>query len=171
MTRLTIPALGLALFAAACGSKSPTTPSDTNKVTFTSQLLPSNEVPAVSNADASGTGSVTVVLNLSRDTAGAISGATADFSVNLSNFPANTTLTGAHIHHAAAGSTAGVLVNTGITSGEVVLGSGSGSVTKNGITVGGADAQDMITNPGNYYFNVHTTINTSGAARGQLSKQ
>ena len=39
-----------------------------------------------------------------RDAANNLTGATYDFTVNITGFPANTTLTGAHIHAAPAGS-------------------------------------------------------------------
>src|SRR5205809_7657565 len=113
MKRLSLLVVGLTILAIGCGSKSPTSAtSNPNQVKFTAALLPSNEVPAITNADASGSGSVTITFNLTRDASGNITAATSDFVVNLAGFPAPTTLTGAHIHHAAAGTNAGVLVNT-----------------------------------------------------------
>jgi hypothetical protein len=32
-------------------------------------------------------------------------------------------------------------------------------------------AQDIINNPSNYYFNVHSNLNPGGAVRGQLVRQ
>jgi hypothetical protein len=174
MNRLALFAIVLTIFAAGCGSTSPTTPSSNpNVVKFTAALLPSNEVPAVNNADQAASGTATITFNVSRDASGNITSATSDFTVQLAGFPSGTTLTGSHIHHAAAGQTAGVLVNTGIATGDVVLATGTGSFTRTGITSGmdPANTLDMINNPANYYFNVHTTINTGGAARGQLVKQ
>ena len=175
MRRLSLLVAALTILAIGCGSKSPTSATSTNSntVKFTAALLPTNEVPAITNADASGSGTATVTFNLTRDASGNITAATSDFVVNLAGFPAPTTLTGAHIHHAAAGTNAGVLVNTGIATGDVVLASGTGSFTRTGITSGmdPANALDMINNPANYYFNVHSTINTGGFARGQLVKQ
>ena len=91
--------------------------------------------------------------------------------MTLTGFPANTTLTGAHIHQAAAGATAGVVVNTGLANGEVVLAGGAGSVTKNTVNVTVDAANTMINAPSGFYFNVHTTLNPGGCARGQLVKQ
>jgi hypothetical protein len=161
-------AAAFALAAAGC-SDSPTSPSETS-TRFTATLLPANEVPPVSNADASGSGTVTVTLKTTRDSSGNITAATADFEVSLTGFPANTVLTGAHIHQAPAGSNSGVIWNTGLTNGEIVLANGSGSFTKTGTTIGdGASvAQAIINDPAGFYFNVHTTLNTAGAARGQL---
>lgn len=172
MKRLLV--LGAAfLFVVGCGSKSPTAPSNPNQVKFTATLLPSNEVPAITNAEASGNGLATITLNLTRDSAGAITSANADFLVTLNGFPANTPVTAAHIHPAPAGTNGSALVNLGIGSGEIVLATGTGNFTKTGITsnLDPARAQDIINNPANYYFNVHSVSNGGGFARGQLVKQ
>jgi len=173
MKRLLILGVALAI-ASACGSsKSPTSASSANQVKFLAAFSPANEVPAITNAEASGTGNATITLNLTRDTAGNITAASADFLVTLSNFPANTTLTAAHIHPGAAGTNGSALVNLGLTSGEIVLTNGTGTFTKTGITsnLDPARAQDIINNPSQYYFNVHSTLNGGGFARGQLVKQ
>lgn len=173
MKRLLI--LGAAfVLAVGCGSKSPTSPSNPNQVKFTAALLPSNEVPAITNAEASGNGLATITFNLTRDAGGTITAANADFLVTLNSFPANTPVTAAHIHPAPAGQNGSALVNLGIASGEIVLNaSGAGNFTKTGITsnLDPARAQDIINNPANYYFNVHSVVNGGGFARGQLVKQ
>ena len=160
--------------ASACGSTT-TAPSTTvtlpTSYTFTSSLLPANEVPAVTNAEASGSGTVTVTMAVARDSAGSITSATANFSVALSGFPAGVTLTGAHIHQAGPGLTAGVIVNTGLASGEVVLTNGSTTFSKNTINVAVDVANNLISGSNGFYFNVHSTTNTGGVARGQLIKQ
>ncbi|HOC17259.1 MAG TPA: CHRD domain-containing protein [Vicinamibacterales bacterium] len=150
----------------------PLSPSPPNNTfTFTSTLLPGNEVPPVTNADASASGTVTVRLDVTRDAAGSITGGSADFTVNLSGFPAGTVLTGAHIHQAPAGQNAGIAVNTGLGNGEVTLGSGSGSFTKENVNVTASLANALVSGPSGFYFNVHTTINPGGAVRGQLALQ
>jgi hypothetical protein len=161
------------LLVTGCGSKSPTASSNANQVRFLATLLPSNEVPAITNAEASGNGNATITFNLTRDAGGAITAATADFLVTLNSFPANTPVTAAHIHPGAAGINNSPLVNLGIGAGEIVLATGTGTFTKTGITsnLDPARAQDIINNPGNYYFNVHSVANGGGFARGQLVKQ
>jgi hypothetical protein len=174
MKRLSILAAGLSILAIGCGSKSPTTSTaNPTTVKFTAALLPSNEVPAVTNAEAVGSGSANITFNLTRDAAGNITSATADFAVLLAGFPPNTPANIAHIHPGAAGVAGPVLVNTGLVAGQVVLTNGSGSFTRTGITnnMDPAHAQDMINNPSQYYFNVHSTMNPGGFARGQLVKQ
>jgi len=159
------------LMAAGCGSDTPTSSSNANVVKFTAALSAANEVPPVTDADAAGKGTMTLNLNLTKDTAGTITAASGDFTVDLSGFPSGTTLTGAHIHQAPAGVNNGVLISLGLGTGEIVLVNGAQVVTKNGIAITAADAQGMINNPANYYFNVHTTRNTGGAIRNQLTKQ
>ena len=162
------------LLAAGCGSKSPAAPStNPTQVRFTAALLPANEVPAITNAEASGNGLATITFNLTRDAGGAITAASADFLVTMNGFPANTTVTAAHIHPGASGQNGGAQVSLGLASGEVVLANGNANFTKTGIASGlsPAQAQDIINNPANYYFNIHSTVNGGGFARGQLVKQ
>jgi hypothetical protein len=78
-------------------------------------------------------------------------------------------VTDAHIHNAAAGGNGGVFVNAGLTSGELALVNGGGSVTKSGINVPADRAAAILNNPAGHYFNVHTALNPDGAIRGQLA--
>jgi hypothetical protein len=165
-----IVALWFVAAAAGCSDKAPGPSPLPTSFTLTAALLPSNEVPPVANADASGSGSVTVVLDVTRDGAGTITGATATFTVTLTGFPAGTTLTGAHIHPGAAGVNGGITVNTGLASGEVVLAAGAGGFTKSAVNVTAATANSLAGGAA-FYFNVHTTLTPSGAARGQLIVQ
>lgn len=165
--------VGIALLAAACGSSSPSSPSQANTVVFTAALLPSNEVPPVTNADQSGSGSGTFRMDLTRDGSGAITGAQATFVYSLSNFPTNTQLILTHIHPGAAGTNGSPVVNSGLTAANAVA-MPNGSVvnqTFSNIAVTPTVAQQIIDNPNGYYFNVHTTLSPGGAARGQLVRQ
>lgn len=168
---LMVSTLGLA----ACDD-SPTDPTD-ETITFTAQLSPANEVPPVANAESTGSGTATIVFEIDRDSAGVMTDAVVNFQVNLAGFPANTPLTMAHIHTGAAGTNGGILVDTGLMAGEVTLATGAGSFTRNDIGNSGtngltlAETQDIIANPGNFYFNVHSVLNPGGMARGQLVRQ
>jgi hypothetical protein len=164
--------LAAVLFTPACGDDSPVAPSNTAP-TFTAQLLPANEVlPPVTNAEASGSGNVSVTLtNVVRDAAGAITAATADFQVSLTGFPPGTTLTAAHIHNARAGSNGGTINNLGIAAGEFVLANGSVTFSKSNINFSQvSQVQNMLNDPAGFYFNVHSTLNPGGVARGQLTR-
>jgi hypothetical protein len=171
MKRLAMLALVLA-FGISCDD-SPTSPSDPNVARFTAVLLPSNEVPPVTNADATASGTMQMTMTVTRDAANNISGATYDFEVHMTGFPANTTLTGAHIHAAPAGVNSGVVVGLPLTASDTAVSSGQASITKNGVTANNAAtaatvAQNIFNNPAGNYFNVHTSVNTGGAIRGQL---
>jgi hypothetical protein len=166
MKRLTI-ALGvitLAVAAAGCGSKTtPTSPS--NLVIFTVQLLPSNETPPITNAENVARG--TAVITIHKDTN------VIDFAVSLNSFPAGSTLTAAHIHgpNAPAGVPAGVLIGTGLTAANApALVNGAATFSFNGVPPpqGPDQISQILANPANFYFNVHTVMNGAGVIRGQL---
>jgi hypothetical protein len=161
-----LTAVGLTLPACDDG---PTNPSSTPAI-FTSTLLPANEVPPVTGAQAGGSGTVTITLNLTRDGSGNVTSATGDFSVTVTGFPAGMALTAAHIHPGAAGTTGSPVVDLGLSAGEVTFATGSGSFTKNGITVSTAQAEALLANAGAFYFNIHTSANPGGVARGQLTR-
>ena len=172
MNRFSALIVGLSILAVGCSDSDPTAPTQgtTTTSTFTVPLSPANEVPAIANADASGSGTVIIALTVNKDGAGNITSASANFQISVSGFPAGTRVTDAHIHGASAGSNGGVIVNVGLSAGELVVTNGSGSVTKNGINVPADRAAAILNNRGGHYFNVHTALNPDGAVRGQLSE-
>jgi hypothetical protein len=157
--------------ASACGDDdSPTSPSNAPMV-FSAILRPSNEVPPVTNAESSGVGAVQVTLYATRDSAGAITGATADFYFQASGFPPGTTVQGAHIHPGAAGVNGPVAIGASLTQANTIsLSNGQVEYRQTGITVSAANAQALIANPQAFYFNIHSPVNPGGFARGQLSR-
>jgi hypothetical protein len=171
MKHLSIVAVALSLLVAGCSDKTtaPSGPTTTTN-TFTATLSPANEVPAIANAESSGTGSVTITMISTKDASGNITGATASFAVTLSGFPASTPINLAHIHPGAAGVNGSALVSLGLVTGDVVLAGGSGTFSRPNINVQPADAQLIINTPASYYFNVHSALNPGGVARGQLVK-
>lgn len=165
-----LTALGLA----ACGGDSPTAPTDPNLVVFTAQLSAANEVPPITNAESGARGDVRITFNLTRDGANNVTGATATFVVNLNSFPSGSTWTLAHIHEGAAGIAGGVRVNTGLTAATAVALPNGAVVAQTFSNIAITDAalvNNIISNPAGFYFNVHTTVNPSGAVRGQLVRQ
>ena len=74
--------------AAGCSkdSSSPSTPTPTNP-TFTAALSPANEVSAVQGGEASGSGTGTFTMVLTKDAAGNVTSATASFAAALQGFP------------------------------------------------------------------------------------
>lgn len=168
--RIAAFALALSLIGIAACNDSPTEPSD-NAPKFTAALSPANEVPPVTNADATASGNATITFNLTKDAAGNITAATADFNVTLAGFPEGTTITAAHIHPGAAGTTGGQIWNLNLTAGDVPIVNGAGTIVRNNVLPSDiVHAQAIINNPSGYYFNVHTSLNTGGAVRGQLVK-
>jgi hypothetical protein len=93
-----------------------------------------------------------------------------DVTVNVTGFPAGTALTQSHIHPGAAGANGGVLVSLGLSAGEVNFPTGSGSFSKQGITLTVDQANTILANPGGFYLNIHTAANPNGVARGQLTR-
>ena len=166
MKRLTITlgVMTLAVMAAGCGSSNstPTTPS--NSVVYTVNLLPSNETPPITNAENVARG--TAVITIHKDTN------LIDFAVSLNSFPAGSSLTAAHIHgpNAPAGTPAGVFIGTGLSAGNApAITNGSATFTFNGVAPQSADQiTQILANPSQFYFNVHTSLNGAGVMRGQL---
>ena len=164
-------AAGLAL--SGCNNKAAPTQNSNNTVAiFTATILPSNEIPPVSNAENTGSGNVTVTLSITRDASNAITAAAAAFDVSLKDFPSTTSVNIAHIHEGNASVGNGpIKVNTTLASGQVVIANGAAAFTRNNINVTSDVAQGILDNPSGYYFNIHTTLNPSGVARGQLTRK
>jgi len=160
MKRLALAAITiLALGVAGCGgSNSPNSPSDIT--IFTVQLSALNEVPPITNAEATARGTAVITINKAANT--------IDFNVSLNSFPAGSVVNVAHIHNAPVGQTAGVLIGTGLTAGSVTLTNGSGTFSFQQVPTSAANIAAILAAPQNFYFNVHTALNGGGAIRGQL---
>src|SRR5262249_10815378 len=83
--------------------------------TFVARLLPGNEVPPVTNGDASITGDVAVILTLNKDAGGTIQSASTEFDYSLNGVPATDLIILSHIHNAPAGQNGPVRIDSGIT--------------------------------------------------------
>jgi hypothetical protein len=160
----------LCLVTVACGDDSnPTAPSSAPLV-FTAELLPSNEVPAVSNAESVAHGAVQVTIDATRDSSGNVTGGTVRFDVQLAGLAENTTFTGAHIHSAVAGVNGAIVVNSALTPGLAPIQNGTAVWAFQNIPISAALLNQIIANPSAFYFNVHTFSNPGGVARGQLRR-
>jgi CHRD domain len=170
MMKTFVMVLAACALVAGCGDDDTTTgPSANEPPIFTAQLSPANEVPPVSNSEATARGAVQVTLDVTRNASNAITAATAGFYFQATGLPAGTPIVGAHIHPGVAGTNGGVIVNTGLSAAApLTMPSGPVEFTVSGIPVDPAVAQGIINNPGAYYFNIHTPLNPGGVARGQL---
>ena len=124
--------------------------------TFVATMNGANEVPAKAVA---GSGSFNVVKN----------GATYTYTITFSGMTGP--LTAAHIHGpAAVGVNANPIVPFDVT-GAAASGTLTGTFTgTNNVNIT-PDSLDKLMTSGNAYVNLHTTANTAGEIRGQLSRQ
>jgi len=172
MKRVAILMAVLAL-AAACDDDSPTQPSNTGPIVFTAQLSAANEVPPITNAESTARGTTTITFNVPRDSNGAITGGgTVTFGIQLNSFPTTSAaVIAAHIHPGATGANGSPLIDTRLSAAApLVLTNGAATVSIT-VDISQENATNIAAAPANYYFNVHTPTNTSGAARGQLARQ
>jgi hypothetical protein len=171
MKRLSIVAVGLTLLVAGCSkdSTTPTTPTPATNPVFTAALSPANEVPPIANAESVVSGTANVTLVTTKDTTGNVTAATATLAFTLGGFPAGSTITLMHIHEGATTCACPVVVNPNLAAGDVTISNGLASITRT-LSITPEVAQRIIANPGGFYFNVHTSMNPGGVARGQLVK-
>ena len=168
MKRFGFLVLALSVFGAGCDDDNGTSPSN-QPLVFSALLSPANEVPAVANAESSGSGAVQVTITPTFGTGGAITAATVNFHVQLYGFPAGTRLQAAHIHNGGAGVNGPIRVDTGLTPATAeVLSDGTATVNLSGIAGDPVIIQGIIDNPSAWYFNAHSPLNPGGFARGQL---
>jgi hypothetical protein len=187
MKRVLTVLAAVGLVAAACGgagsgaattapvavatTAAPTTAAPTPQTVFvfTADLSPANENPPITDAEASGSGTTTVTLLTAKDTTGKIVGANAKFEIVLKGFPATTVIIISHIHKGDAKTNGPVVVDSGMKATDpIALTTGGTSITKDNLTVDPVLATDIIANPGNYYYNVHSMVHPGGVVRGQL---
>jgi CHRD domain-containing protein len=172
MKRFSILLAALVLVS-SCSNDNPTTPAtDDTHVQFKATLVPANERPTpITGPESTASGAATIDFNLTRDSAGAITAANANFRVDVTGLTPTSGITASHIHTGDANTAGGVLVNTGVNPGEITLTNGAVTYSRLNITMTPAIAQSIINNPAGFYFNVHTSLNPTGVMRGQLVKQ
>jgi len=100
---------------------------------------------------------------------GTITAATARFDVVLNGLASNSVVILSHIHEGGPTVAGPVRVDSGITpAAPIPAANGSVSFSRGNLTVTPAIAQQIINNPGGFYFNSHTALSPGGVARGQL---
>ena len=170
------------LVAAACGgaaapaattapaaAKTTAAPTPQTVYVFTADMTAANEVPPVTDAEASGSGTTTVTLTTTKDSTGKITAATAKFEIVHKGFPATTMITISHIHKGGPTVAAGVVLDSGMKATEpIALTTGGTSITKDNLTVAPDLAAAIIATPADYYYNVHSVVHPGGVVRAQL---
>ena len=136
---------------------------------FTAALSPANEVPPVTNAESGVSGTANITFVTTKDAAGNITSATVTFAVTLGGFPAGSAINIAHIHEGPSTCVCPVVVNTTLGPGDVTVANGLTSFTKT-VSAAADVTQRILANPSGFYFNVHSTLNPGGVARGTLVK-
>ncbi len=138
-------------------------------------MSPLNETPPITDVNASGLALVTVIAT--RGSTPETSAALVMFDVKY-NFPGPVTFTGFHIHRGPPGVPGGVVLNSGISGTNSVPSDPSGSgVLHREFTVSFVDTPaaqaalaDLFKSPGDFYINLHTTVNPDGVIRAPLRK-
>jgi len=136
-------------------------------------LSPAFEVPAIP-LDAEG--AALVDIKVSRDPAtGAVTSGTVIFEVDY-RFPGAVTITGLHLHNAAAGVNGPIVIDSTINATDRAI----VNVTRGHIfriaeidssnTAGLTALTGLMADPSQFYINMHTTANPGGVIRGQLTK-
>jgi len=137
--------------------------------TYSADLKSSNEIPAIADAEAACAGKATFTMEAVTDPAYYnIVSAKGTFDITITGCPASTSIILAHIHEGAATVNGPVKIDTGlVASAPIAFGTGA-RIQKASVTVDAQTAQALVTNPGGYYVNVHTTAHGGGVVRGQL---
>lgn len=142
----------------------------TDSMSFDVSASPANEVPAIQGLDARAWARFTA--HSLRNNEGWTVAALTIFDVNH-EFPENTQFTGMHLHNAPAGSNSGVVIDSRLAAAnQPASASGMGNIYRAVIQTTPASighVNGVGANPADYYFNLHTTTNPSGAVRAQLS--
>lgn len=133
-------------------------------------LSPANEVPPIVGLDASGSGSAFILAN--RNEQGVVTSGTMQYDVSY-RFPSPVTFTGLHIHPAAAGENGPAVLASSLSRTDPdAIDVTQGTLRRRFEVSSGAplDALRLLfSNPTGAYLNIHTTVNTGGAMRGQMA--
>ena len=136
-------------------------------VALRAPLSSASENPPVENESASG--SVLVLIQTTRDSGEGLTGATVGFYVAITTAD-NPSFTAMHIHEGSAGQNGDVVIDAQF-GGSVDVGSGPAHLFRE-VTVTSSDElatiEDLMSNPGDYYVNIHSMNNPNGVTRGQL---
>lgn len=154
---------------AATVSAQPVVTPGPDRYTYSADLKSSNEIPAIADAEAACAGKATFTMEAVTDPYYYnVVSAKGTFDITITGCPAATSIILAHIHEGASTVNGPVKIDTGlVASAPIAFGTGA-RIQKANVTVDALVAQALVTNPGNYYVNVHTAAHGGGVIRGQL---
>ena len=168
MKRFGILVLAISVLGLGCDDDDGTASPSGQPLVFSALLSPANEVPAIANAENSGSGAVQATITPTRNASGVITAATVQFHVQLFGFPGGTRMQAAHIHSGGQGVNGPVRVDTGLTPATAVELTNGTTTFNVEVNADPVIVQSIIDNPSAWYFNVHSPLNPGGFARGQL---
>jgi uncharacterized protein (TIGR03437 family) len=132
------------------------------------QLSPLNEVPPITNLNASG--GMQVTITITRNNAGTITAAQMSFLGSVT-FPGSVTIQGLHIHEGDSRTNGNVRFESGLSgTNALVFGSGAGLIARDVAGVDLTILQRLLAHPAGFYVNLHTTAHPSGALRAQFTR-
>jgi hypothetical protein len=163
------PSAAASAVAIASNTPAPAPTQTADIYNFVADLKSSNEVPPIADAEASCAGQAKIVLAVITDPSyyNVVKG-DATFDVTLTGCPATTSIILAHIHAGTAAQNGPVKVDTGLVATQPIAFGTGAKINKMNVSLDPAVADDLIKNPGNYYFNVHSAAHGGGVVRGQL---
>ena len=139
----------------------------TDKTEFQVTLSPAQEVPAV-NSTASAPGNLQVYTVRNPDST--VAAGVVIFDANT-RFPAGTNVAATHVHDGAAGANGPVTIDSSFKSSPVLLSDGTGNIYRVVTVAAGqqlASLNDLVVNPENHYWNIHSADSPGGLVRAQL---
>ncbi len=142
----------------------------TDRTDFQVGLNPTQEVPSNTTSTATAAGNMQV-FSIRNPDASAAAGVVV-FDANTA-FPSGTTVTAMHMHDGAAGANGGVTIDSALKNSPILLNDGTGNIFRM-VTVAPGQAltslNDLLINPENHYWNIHSVDSPGGLVRAQLGQ-
>jgi uncharacterized protein (TIGR03437 family) len=138
-------------------------------ITVVVPLSPFGEVNPPVPVPATAKGQTVLTINIIRDGNGNITGGVVNFLTSFS-FPGIVTVTGHHIHEAAANANGSIVIDPGPVVPVNSFPTGVGVINLTATVTNIEAFKRFVANPAGFYVNLHTSANPAGAMRGQLSR-
>ena len=140
-----------------------------DRIEFQVPLTPDQEVPPVSLAASAP--SKIIVHSIRNNADATIPAAVVIFDENP-QFPTGTQFTATHIHNGVAGANGPVAIDSRLRTAPILTTDGTGNLFRMATTydaTGVAALNSLIVTPWKHYLNLHTSANSGGAVRAQLT--